>query len=254
MWRRLSIAAILLLAVAANSWATPKAAYVWNRMADGFFYATYSFTISETGRTTIYAFQIDPSKYKISTIIAPDEVNGSTVREMAAKEKALLTINGGFFTPEHKSIGLIVKDGKTLRPLHNTSWWSVFSLKDNKASISSPKDFKISPEISMAVQAGPRLAIDGTIPKLKESVATRSAIGVNREGMVVIAITEGYGISMNELARRMSATRWDGGLECPNAMALDGGSSSQLYAKIGKFELSLEGIARVTNSVAVFRK
>jgi flagellar hook protein FlgE len=37
-------------------------------------------------------------------------------------------------------------------------------------------------------------------------------------------------------------------------MALDGGSSSQLYAKAGKFELDLQGIARVTNGIVVTGK
>jgi hypothetical protein len=37
-------------------------------------------------------------------------------------------------------------------------------------------------------------------------------------------------------------------------MALDGGSSSQLYTKIGKFERSIGGLTKVTNGIAVFKK
>ncbi len=223
-------------------------------MAKGFEYATYSFAISEKERAVIHAFRIDPNLYRFDVVMASDEKKGETVEVLAKREKALLVINGGFFTPEHISIGLIVKNGKKLKPLHKTSWWSIFAIRDGMPSITSPREFKAEPEVSMAIQVGPRLAIDGKIPKLKSGISTRSAIGITKNGKVVVAITSGHGISMKELAMRMKNSRWQGGLECPNAMALDGGSSSQLYAKIGKFKLSIEGLAKITNGVAVFKK
>ncbi len=251
MLRHLSIALVLILALCTQAWSSPKAAYGWNRLADGLLYANYSFPIGENERGTIHAFLIDPKKYNLGVAIASNENSGATVEALAGREKAFIAINGGFFTPEHKSIGLIVNNGKAIRPLHNTSWWSVFYIKDGVPAISTPREFVLAPSVSIALQVGPRLAIDGVIPKLKESVSARSAIGVTGDGKVVIAITQGLGISMNELARRMSVSRFEGGLECPNAMALDGGSSSQLYAKIGKFELSLDGLANITNAVVV---
>lgn len=223
-------------------------------MAKGFEYATYSFAISEKERAEIHAFRIDPKLYRFDVAMASDEKQGASVAALAKRDKALLVINGGFFTPEHLSIGLIIKNGKRIRPLHKTSWWSVFAIRNGKPSISPPSKFKEGEDVSMAIQVGPRLAIDGKIPKLKSGISTRSAIGITRNGRVVLAITSGHGISMKELARRMKNSRWQGGLECPNAMALDGGSSSQLYAKIDKFTLSIEGLAKITNGLAVFKK
>ena len=163
-------------------------------------------------------------------------------------------INGGFFTPEHRSIGLIVNDGKQKSPLHRTSWWSVFQIRDGAPSIVKPSAYRGSSGVEMALQCGPRLTVDGSIPKLKEGVSKRSAIGITRDGKVLMMITEGYGLSMKELARRMKGSPFEGGLGCPNSMALDGGSSSQLYAKIGKFQRSIGGLTKVTNGIAVFRK
>lgn len=250
MLKKLFAIALLLL-LGANAAASPKAAYVWKRLADGLLYATYSFGISETERGTIHAFQIDPAKFRLSVAIAPDEKAGATAREFAQRNKALVAINGGFFTPEHLSIGLIARDGKALRPIHKNSWWSVFHVTDGVPAITPYKEFELKPATSMALQVGPRLVIDNAIPRLKEGVSARSAIGITRDGKIVLAITQGFGISMRELARRMSASPFEGGLFCPNAMALDGGSSSQLFAKAGKFELSLEGLVPVTNAVVV---
>lgn len=249
---RLSIFTLVLLA--SPVMATSKATYIWNQLADGLYYTNYSLSQGEGERSSIYAFQIDPKKFRVDVVTAVDEQAGGTAEELAVQRGAILVINGGFFTTEHRSIGLMISGGKELRPLHKTSWWSIFAMRGDTPTIFSPKEFTHVGTIHTALQAGPRLVIDGRIPQLKEGTAARSAIGIRSDGNLVIAITQGQGISLNELARRMSATRLEGGLECPNAMALDGGSSSQLYAKVGKFNLSLSNIARITNGLAVFEK
>ena len=234
--------------------ASPKAQYTWNQLKAGLQYATFSFALSENDRTRIHAFRIDPARYRLSVALAKDEREGTTASDMAKGAGALIAVNGGFFTPEHTSIGLIIRDGKQLNPFHRTSWWSIFYIKGDKAAIATPSGFKPDPAISTALQVGPRLTINGATPKLKEGVSTRSAVGIDRQGRVIILITSGHGISMRELAKRMGGTIFQGGLGCPNSMALDGGSSSQLYAKIGNFELDQPGLARVTNGLVVLPK
>jgi uncharacterized protein YigE (DUF2233 family) len=252
---RISILVLLLAMLSAPATASPKAVYSWTQLTDGIEYATWSFAISEGERTAIHAFLIDPQKLRIDVVKAQNELEGSTAMDLALREKALLVINGGFFTPEHKSIGLIIKNGRELNPIHKTSWWSIFAVGPTGPAIYNMKEFGgIQKDMKMALQVGPRLVVAGDIPKFKESVAARSAIGITNQGKVVIAITQGPGISMAELAHRMSASRFEGGLECPNAMALDGGSSSQIYAKTKKFELSMPGLAMITNGLAVFPK
>ena len=235
----------------------PVLTYTWKQLSDGIAYTTYAFPIglidNNDEESILHAFQVDPSKLRIDVVTASNEIEGSMASELAKKARAMLVINGGFFTPEHKSIGLIIKDGKELSSFHNTSWWSVFSVGGGGPKISAAKDFKRTEGLRMALQVGPRLVVDGRIQKLKASVALRSAVGITKEGKVIIAITHGQGISLEELAKRMSTSRANGGLECPNAMGLDGGGSSQLYAKMKNFELSLPGIARVTNGLAVFQ-
>lgn len=250
-----ALAITLFISVfSASAAAGPKPAYMWNKLGDGIFYATYSFATSEGERTTMHAFLIDPKILRMDVAMAKDEAAGATAIELAKRGKALLMINGGFFTPAHKSIGLIIKGGKELSPIHKTSWWSIFAIGENGPRILPLGEFKASSNWKMALQVGPRLVIDGEIPKLKEGSAARSAVGITNDGFVVIAITQDSGISMTELARRMGGSRFKGGLECPNAMALDGGGSSQLYARVGKFELSLTGFSRVTNGLGVYTR
>jgi len=235
--------------------ASPKPAYHWNLLSDGIVYTKYSFEVGPEQRTTIHAFQIEPSKVRLDVVIADSRQQlGTTAKELAKTKKAAAVINGGFFTEAHKSIGLLIQNGKTISKIHKTSWWSIFGLKDGAPFITTPRDFTSSTMISMAVQAGPRLVIDGNIPKLKEGVAVRSAVGITKDGKVVLVVTKDSPITLQELAQRMKRSRYEGGLECVNAMALDGGGSTQLYAKIKKFELSIEGLSYITNGLAVFLK
>lgn len=251
--RSLLIVALTLLTPAGAA-GTPKAAYVWIHLAEGLAYTTYSFAAGDKNRSAIHAFLIDPQRYRFDVLLAEKEKEGSTVKTLAQSAKATLAVNGGFFTPRHTSIGLIIKDGRRIRRLHRTSWWSIFAMKKDGAHILSRKQFRRTKGVQMALQVGPRLVINGNIPRLKDGVATRSALGITKTGRVVIAITSGYGLFLKELARRMAASRWEGGLECTNAMALDGGRSSQLYAHIGEFELDLPGAAKITNGIGVFPK
>ncbi len=251
---KLRLTAFLFLLLPATASATPKAAYTWIHLGKGLSYTMYSFAVGEKDRTTIHAFQIDPKEHRIDVLIAENEEAGSSIKRMARKAGALIAINGGFFTPKHTSIGLIIKEGKQVSKLHRTSWWSILQITGGEPAIVSPRAFKPSPKITTALQVGPRLAVDGNIPKLKKGIAARSAVGITKGDKLIIAMTTGHGITLAQLAKRMSASRFEGGLECPDAMALDGGSSSQLFAKIGSFSLDLPGIARVTNGLAVLPK
>jgi len=235
--------------------ASPKPAYHWNLLADGIVYTKYSFEVGEQERTTIQAFEIDPAKVRLDVVTADTKDSpGATAKDLAQKKHASIVVNGGFFSEERKSIGLLIQSGKTVNPIHKTSWWSIFGMKNGVPFITMPKEFSASADITMAVQAGPRLVIDGSIPKLKEGIAARTAVGITRDGKVILLVTEGSPITLQELARRMKISRYEGGLECANAMAFDGGGSTQAYAKIKNFELSIDGISYITNGVAVFLK
>jgi uncharacterized protein YigE (DUF2233 family) len=82
----------------------------------------------------------------------------------------------------------------------------------------------------MAIQAGPRLVVNGKVPKLKSEISQKTAIGINRKGEVIL-LTTLYPFSVNELAKLMAKPESKGGLGCRYALNLDGGSSSQLYAR-----------------------
>jgi exopolysaccharide biosynthesis protein len=57
--------------------------------------------------------------------------------------------------------------------------------------------------------------------------------------------------SRTAMAKTMVASQIEGGLGCINALNLDGGSSTQLYAKYGNFNLKVAGYSAVTDAILV---
>lgn len=223
----------------------------WKQLTNGLEYASV-----RVSPGIIHALRIDPKQYKFGIVTAKElGKKNATAESLAKKFNALIAINGGFFTPEYDSLGLLINDGKVLNPLKNTSWWSVFLIKNDIPRIVHTRSYKKSSAISMAVQSGPRLVVNGTIPKkLKPSIAERSALCIDNKKNVIIVATENLLIQPDELAEHLRKSNSEGGFGCRYALNLDGGSSTQLYAKTGSFELNVPGTKKVANAIVVYKK
>ncbi len=194
-------------------------------------------------------FRIDPKRYRIDLLLASDYTTSAlTAERYQERSNALLVINGGFFDEMFRSLGLLQRQGRIINPLRDVSW-GIFLLggKDGtEPAIIHKKEW--NPEnVLMAIQAGPRLVIDGKIPSFKDiSPSRRSAVGITADGRVVIALAESL-ILLKEWAEILRE-------DCVTALNLDGGGSSQLSVKMPGLSLKVVGLTNVPNAVAVFRK
>ncbi len=173
-----------------------------------------------------------------------------TVQQFAEEQGALLVINANFFDGQFHPLGLVQARGQTLNPFKKISWWSIFCLKDQKASIihsSQAQDLVCD----TAIQAGPRLVVHGNVPKLKQEYSYRTALGINRNQEVLLVVSRGF-ISTAELAQIFAKPEAEGGLDCPNALNLDGGTSSQIYANAGGLRVSFGGFTGVPVGLGVW--
>lgn len=218
----------------------------WQALAPGLDYTTL-----DLNPGTLHAFKIDLAQNRLG-LISPQE--SSTVKEMGIEAHALVTTNAGFFTPAGTPLGLRINEGKILFPLKNISWWGIFYLQNNMPVIRSFSNFKLSNTIDFALQAGPRLLINKSIPHLKEGADNRTAIGYNAANKVILIVTEGAQLTTPDLAKILAKPEKNGGLGCLYALNLDGGSSSQVYAKVGDFTLDVPNYRAVADGLAVFAK
>jgi uncharacterized protein YigE (DUF2233 family) len=196
----------------------------------------------------IYVFRIDLNKNKLAIVSAKSlALKNASADQFGENSQALLSINGGFFDHQFNPLGLRINDKKLENPLKRISWWGIFYIKDNKAHISSLNRFHHDNEIDFAMQSGPRLLIKRKIPSLKRGDADRSALGITADGKVIILVSTNAAMSTNKLAHLLKAPP----LSCTDAINLDGGSSSQLYAHMGSFLLNVHSFSNVSDAIIV---
>ena len=163
----------------------------------------------------IYVFRINLEKNQLGIVTAKElEMNNASVDHFSEASKALIGINGGFFDHAFKPLGLRINH---------------------------------SSNINFAIQSGPRLLIKNVIPSLKPGIADRTAMGITKQGQVILLVTNNSAMTLSELARLLQSPP----LYCVDAINLDGGSSSQLYAHINSFQLNVRGFSNVSDAVIV---
>lgn len=231
---------------------TEAQAAKWQFLRNGIAYQVMSFTNTPQETFKLHIFKIDPKQYRFKPVLSPSGTR-QTVSSFADSHNALIAVNSNFFDIEHKPLGLVIQNGKTLNPFKKISWWGVFYIKKSRPFIVHSSDYHPDSGIESAVEAGPRLVINGRVAPLKEEISAKTVIGIDAEGQVILAITQ-HPINIRELASFMAKPKSQGGLECINALNFDGGSSTQLFARFSLFELNLSGISGVPAALTVVKK
>ncbi len=175
------------------------------------------------------------------------------IKALAKKTQALAAINGGFFTPEYRPLGLMIVDGKEINPLRKADW-GVFYVQDNQARIIHTTEFQNDRNITQALQVGPRLVVNGRELQMKKQAARRSAVGVTMKNQVILLSTDNTEAYAQDLARIFHLPESAGGLDCRDAMVLDGGPSAQMYADYKSLKIDIPGGWGVPNGIGVFKR
>lgn len=164
-------------------------------------------------------------------------------------------MNGGMFQTDFTPLGLHVEHGVEMRPLNRydapagtrpvPNFYKkpngVFFVTATGAGVLSSETYRIQdPDALHATQSGPMLVIDGELhPSLIEGSRDRTwrtGVGVSADGLVHFAISLRH-VNFHDFARLFRD-----GLACENALFLDGGRGTGLYApSLGRNDLSWHG-------------
>ncbi len=213
------------------------AAPAWTRLADGIQYQTFA---NGTGQ----AFRLDLRRVRLRVAPASPSAHAA---DLARKTGAVIAVNGGYFTPEFKPLGLLVSRGKSLNSLRKADWGVLAISTSGKARLAHTRDYRPRRDTDFAIQAGPRLVVRNRALNLKPQRARRTALGIQRDGRTLIVVVADSYLLLDDLARLMRDR-----FECPNALNLDGGSSTQLWSSL-KGVSEIRG-AKVANAVLVLGK
>jgi len=174
-----------------------------------------------------------------------------TLRE---EHGGLVAINGTFFDPAGKPLGLLVDSGRQLNPLRRADW-GVFSVEGNVARLVHTRTWRRRPKAAalpeFALQVGPRIVVDGRATKLKAQVARRALLGIDGAGRVVLGVTTGAPAESNAVAELAARPEPRGGLGWRQGLMLDGGPSAQLDVAVDRVRVQHLGGWGVPNGVVV---
>lgn len=225
-----------------------NAAVLWKSLLPGLQEASWSGKDSMGNNFTLELFKIDPKQFKLQLVQASDySLPKISAKEMVNKTGGLLAVNAGFFDTQSKSMGLLVRDGSVLNPLRPVSWWGIFSYdKNSGARVDKLDDFQPKSSTEIAVQVGPRLIDDGHIMPLKKNDSQKTFIGITPDNQLIIGVTDMSAVDAADLANTLFKE-----FQLKEALNFDGGGSTQLYAKIGRYEKEVFGVTSVANGVVV---
>jgi len=234
------------------AWSSP--ATHWQSLAPGLAYARLEdFPTFPQGY--LHAFRIDLAHYQLRVSPVVIQPLSAQFAQLYKTHQALLVVNGGFFVTRVTgltSLGLRIDQYNVLSPPRKTKWWDIFYIKNQHAYIVPNGQFSLTPAIDFALQAGPRLIVDRRVASiLKAGSDARTAVCIQSPQQIVIVATENVLLSTQGLAEIFQRTEAQGGLNCQQALNLDGGHSTQLYAQIGDFSLQVLGYSRVADMLWV---
>jgi hypothetical protein len=175
--------------------------------------------------------RINPSILKPKTLVLdPPGKISDAVRNSGLK----LGINANFFDPSSRPLGLIISNGKRIRPLHRggSLLTGVFLLTERGPEIIARENDYDYSQVLEAIQAGPLLIqrSQQTVIKERGDSTRRSAIAITRERRILVIATRNRfpGLTLTELQIFLS----DPEFRVTSALNLDGGASSQLFMSV----------------------
>ena len=249
---RLPLLLLLALTCAACTRAPKREPLQWQAALPGLEYARADVLVGQDLQpVAVHLLRLEPRKWQLR-VVTPEKMGrplGSPADFRAAVPGAVAAINGGFFDPSYRPLGLLVDNGKALSPLRHVDH-GVFAIAAQQPLMRHARDWKDLPEVEFAVECGPRLLVDGQPLTFKPGAARRTALGHDTQGRVLLVVSEGV-LQLHELTTFLQRPEHDGGPGLSDALNLDGGPSTMLEIDAGPVHVSVPTPVQVPVGIVV---
>jgi hypothetical protein len=199
-----------------------------------------------------HAFRIDLGRVPMRVLPAGGPTKHRDVRRTTRALERVVAVNGSFFTPDDRAMGLVVDQGRLLSRRRARAWGALV-IKDGLARIVGGKEVDLKSKPDLVLQGQPRLVRAGKVSSLKPQSAKRTVVCLSRAGeapgyrsLTLVVTTE---VDATHLGTFLARPLDEGGMGCAEALNLDGGPSTQLVARLGAFHVDLDG-SSVPNALA----
>lgn len=185
-------------------------------------------------------------------------LKSADAKTFAEKAGAIAAINANYFDEKGRPLAYLkTPEREVNRSISKHRLYTgIFALGEAGPFVTHRDEFQ-PVQASAAVQSGPLLLHHSERLEVTTGsgrLARRTVIGTDKNGHLLVGVTEGVagGLSFGELQELFSEPRWR--LDALELLNLDGGGSSQLYVKSGKFEAWLPGTTEVPVAIGFFIK
>ena len=193
---------------------------------------------------------------KSATVRVIDNPTGDdSLAAAMRREHCLAGVNGGYFDPEDKPVGLVISGGKLIAPLRKARLLSgVMVASAGRVQLFRTAEYSPKGKATEALQCGPFLLDRGQpVPGLNDTRSARRTF-VLTSGPDRAALGFCSGVTLAQLAKILATQGIAPDRKMQRALNLDGGSSSAFWfaGERGPFAISEQKTVR--NFVAVVPK
>jgi len=175
-----------------------------------------------------------------------------------------VAVNGGFYDADRGPMGLVIANGEILSSLRRAGGSGFFELRDGWPRILHHSAYQ--PGATQALQSIDRIVAEGrslVARRADARIAARAAVALSAESLwlVLIAGDEllpalGASTTLHSAASRglplwALAEYLVSALGAGDALNLDGSVSAQMAARIGDYELRIQGLGSTVNALVV---
>ncbi|MGE5208580.1 MAG: phosphodiester glycosidase family protein [Alphaproteobacteria bacterium] len=185
-----------------------------------------------------------------------DNPDGEGLSAAMKREKCLCGVNGGYFDPDFKPIGLRISDTESSSQVRRARLITGILLQSQGGiDVIRASEFSRTRKIIAAIQAGPFLVEKSkSIRGLNDSqLARRTFVGIASNNRALLGVCSN--VSLAGLANILSTVPFAADCKVRRAMNLDGGSSSAFwFARENGSAFSIPGLKPVRDFVGVISK
>jgi len=193
---------------------------------------------------------------KSATLRVIDNPTGENdLATLMPRENCLAGVNGGYFDPENKPVGLLISGGKLIAPLRKARLLSgVLVASAGRVQLFRTAEYSPKRKADEALQCGPFLVDRGQpVPGLNDTRSARRTF-VLTSGPDRAAIGFCSGVTLAQLAKILATRGIAPDLKAQRALNLDGGSSSAFWFAGERAPFSISEQKTVRNFLGVVSK
>ena len=199
----------------------------------------------------------DSRQLRLAVIDQPNpNAGGRSIANLMRQYNAVAGVNGGFFSPEFKPLGLSISNSRLLSSFTTSSLIAGTALQlGDQSYLIWNSEYQGHSNITDALQAGPRLLESSRPIKGLDTSKSRARTFIATDGSFLWAIGTADSCSLGVLAQALATPGALPGLTPMRALNLDGGNSTALWFRnLSGKETSRPGWSTVRNYLAIIPK